>query len=380
MNLNILCLFPGMSATVNDNAHMLIRLREKGAKLVIITGKSMALKGKGNFLSQEDMSGIPIYRLYKNAQEMLLFPGRNIKKILEIANDLKPDLIFCEQELNIRLALLIQKTLRKPLVLMVEDAGRIFSGELYNSMKARIVMRLFGIPTKSKFWSWLCEKSDVLITCNPKDQKNLAKLSIFDKPVFYLPWPSYVPDDFEKDSEREKDTGIYIGSLYPFKNTQEFERTLPLILKKTKTKRFIVVGPGPQASIVRKLQAQYGEAINYFSHLPRTEALKWISKSYFAYSPVKTGGWGFIGDCWSMKTPLVLTHDDNYGVDKVNVMVANNEEELILTINKLYDDSKLYQSLQDNGYSEYEIRKASVVGDKLFEILKDALMLASHAV
>jgi len=371
--MNVLCIFPGMSKQVNDNAYMLTRLHDKCVKLAIVACKDMGQKGEGYFLPYEEMDGIPIHRLYENAKEMFLFPSKRLSKILEIARDLKPDLIFCDQELNMRLAVLIQKSLKKPIVLMVEDAGRIFSGENYNSHKIKSIMTLFGMSHGSKFWSWLCEKANVLITCSPRDQQILGLLSKNNRPVFYLPWPSYVPHGFEYASTRENGTGLYIGSLYPFKNTQEFEKTLPLILEKTKTRQFVVVGPGPHAPIIKKLKEQYGEAIHYINHLSRTEALQLISNSYYAYSPVKIGGWGFIGDCWSMRTPLVMTHNDNYVIDNVNALVSKNENDLVSNINYLYEDTRLYQKLQKNGYEEYEKRKADVIGDKLYDILTKAL-------
>ncbi|MGD0645046.1 MAG: glycosyltransferase [Candidatus Bathyarchaeia archaeon] len=358
-----------MSKQVNDNAYTLTRLHDKGVELAIVAGRSMGQKGVGNFPTYENMDGIPIHRLYENSQDMFLFPGKKLNRILEIAKDLKTDLIFCDQELNMRLALLIQKSLKKPIVLMVEDAGRIFAGELYNSRKMRSAMFFFGIPSGPRFWSWLCEKANTLITCSPRDQQILGMLSKNNKSVFYLPWPSYIPNDFRYASTRENGRGIYIGSLYPFKNTQEFEKTLPLILEKTKTQQFVVVGPGPQAPIIEKLEQRYGEAIRYVNHLPRTEALRLISNSYYAYSPVKIGGWGFIGDCWSMRTPIIMTHNDNYVINNVNALVANNENDLVASINRLYEDTEIYQTLQTNGYEEYEKRKADVVGDKLYSIL-----------
>ncbi len=359
---------------VNDNAHMLIRLKERGLKLVIVTGKSMALKGEGNLPIYEDMDGIPIHRLYENPQEMFLFPGRRLNEVLEIAEDLKPDIILCEPELNIRLALLVQKHLKKPIVLLVESAGRLLSGEVHSTLKMKTVMSLFGIPHGPKFWSWLCEKADVLITSSPKDNKILDQLSKHNKPVFYLPWPSHIPEGFENAVKRENGVGLYIGSLYPFKNTQEFEKTLPLILEKTKTKQFVVVGSGPHASVVRKIQKQYGQSIRYISHLSRTESLRLMSESFYAYTPIKIGGWGFIGDCWSTKTPIIMTHnDDDYVLNNVNALVAENENDFIENINRLYNDSELYQKLQTNGYEEYRKRNAAVVGDALYDILGKGL-------
>jgi glycosyltransferase involved in cell wall biosynthesis len=353
---------------------MLIRLYDKGVKLEIITSRSLGLKGKGRLPIYEDMDGIPIHRVYGNPRDIFLFPHKGLNKALEIARVLKPDLIFCSQELNMRLALLIQKFIKKPIILLVENAGKIFSGESYNSLKMRYVMSFLGIPLGGpRFWSWLCEKAEVLITCHPRDQQILASLSKHKKSVFYLPWPSYIPDDFEYPSARENYRGIYIGSLHPFKNTQEFEWTLPLILENPKTKQFAVIGPGPHAAIIKKLKQRYGDSIYYATQLPRTEALKLISSSYYAYTPVKTGGWGFIGDCWSMRTPIVMTHNDNYVTNNVNALVAKNENDFIKNINRLYEDAELYKKLQRNGYEEYKKRKADVVGDKLYSILLRAL-------
>jgi glycosyltransferase involved in cell wall biosynthesis len=358
-----------MSKEVNDNAYMLIRLREKGLKLTLIACRSKGQKGEGSFTSYENMDGIDIYRLYEDYLEMFLFPYKGLNKILEIAKDLKPDLIYCDQELNMRLALLIQKYLNKPIVLHVEDAGRILSGERYNGFKMKSVLSFLGIPRGPKFWSWLCKKADVLITSSPRDVESLASLSKYNKPVFYLLWPSYIPENFEYATTREKGKGIYVGSLYSFKNTQEFEKTIPEILEKTKTKQFVVVGPGSQASTIKKLEQQYGSSIKYISHLSRIEALRLMSNSFYAYTPVKIGGWGFIGDCWSTRTPIIMTHNDDYVVNEVNALVSKNENELIANINRLYNDAELYQRLQSNGYEEYEKRKATVVGDKLFDIL-----------
>jgi len=363
-----------MSKHTNDNAFMLVRLREKGAKLLIITSASLGQKGSGRLPTYEIMDGIPIYRLYRDQQEIFLFPSKKLRNVLATARAFKPDLILCSQELNMRLALLIQKFLKKPIVLLVEDAGRIFSGEAYPSLKMKTILGYFGIPLGgSRYWSWLCRKAEILITCHPRDQQILASLSMHKKQVFYLPWPSYVPDGFQYAYTRDKRRGIYVGSLYPFKNTQEFERTLPLILEKTNTEQFTIVGPGPHSAIIKALKRRYGNSIQYINQLSRTEALKLISGCFYAYTPVKIGGWGFIGDCWSMRTPIVMTHNDNYVTSNVNALVARNENDLVENIRRLYNDPELYGRLQRNGYEEYTKRKADAIGDKLYCILEKAL-------
>lgn len=358
-----------MSKQLNDNAFMLSHLAERGAKIVVIAGKSMGQKGSGKMPSFEDLAGVEIYRLYKDLNEMFLFPNKALDKVIDLAKNLDPDVILCSQELNMRLALSIQRVIKKPIVLLVEDAGRIFSGEAYTSLKMKGLFRLFGIPSSGKgFWSWLCEKSAVLITCHPRDQENLKSLSIYGKPVFFLPWPSFAPK-IEKPTIKEKDKAIYVGSLSALKNSQEFEWVLPLILEKTRTKQFIVIGPGSHASLIFRLKEKYGDAICYFDHMSRVEAMELISKCYYAFTPIKMGGWGFIGDCWSMATPIVMLHNDSYVVNNENALVSEGRDGLVKNIDRLYDDVDLYKKLQFAGLKEYEKRKSSVVGDHLFNIL-----------
>jgi glycosyltransferase involved in cell wall biosynthesis len=361
-----------MNKGTNDNAAMLIRLGKKGARLSIITSMSLGLKGVGSLPRYENMDGVEIHRLYRNYLEMLFFPQRHIVEVMQIAEFLKPDLIFCSLEWNIRLALKIQKKINKPIVLLVEDAGRIFSGESTSNSKMRYLMGLLGMPSGyQKFWSWLCKKSAALITCHPRDQRLLSLLSN-GKPIFYLPWPSYIPSHIEFSNLKEKGRGVYIGSLYPFKNTQEFVRTLPLILEKTPIEQFEIIGPGPHSTLIRALKEKYGERIIYIPQVSRNDALQIISSSFIAYTPVRTGGWGFICDCWSTKTPVLMTHNDDYVVDNVNALVSKNDCDLVNNINKLYSDAELYKKLQVNGYEEYRRRTAEVVGDRLYDILLTA--------
>lgn len=362
-----------MAKQKNDNAFMLIRLQDCGVNLSVIAGRSGGLKGRGRLPYYENMDGVPIYRVFSGSQDSFLFPQAHLKRILKVARELRPDLIFCSEERNMRLALTLQRYVKRPIVLLVEDAGRILSGEAYQSLGMNFMMRLTGIPTGPSFWTWLCRRASALITCHPRDRQMLDKLTKYGKPVYYLPWPTHVPLDFQFRSFRNRSRGVYVGSLYPFKNTQEFEQTLPRILKETQTREFVVVGPGPHAKMIQNLQRTTSGAVKYIPELPRIDALQLIAGSYYAYTPVVTGGWGFIGDCWSMRTPIVMTHNDSYATNNVDALVAEHQDELIDNINHLYKDAELYSRLQSGGYEQSEKRKAESVGDRLYTIFNKAL-------
>jgi glycosyltransferase involved in cell wall biosynthesis len=206
----------------------------------------------------------------------------------------------------------------------------------------------------------------------------MDRLSQYEKPVYYLPWPTHIPNDFSRPRQREKQRGVYVGSLYPFKNTQEFGWSLPRILEETPTKEFVVVGPGPHAEIIKELQKKTRGAVKYIRELPRTQALQLIAASHYAYTPVAKGGWGFINDCWSVKTPIVMTHNDNYVTNRVNALVAEKENALTEKINLLYYDTNLFKRLQINGHKEIETRNAKVIGSRLQTIFAETIKRANH--
>jgi glycosyltransferase involved in cell wall biosynthesis len=242
----------------------------------------------------------------------------------------------------------------------------------------KTVMWLLGIPTGPYFWDWLCKHASSIITCHPRDIPNITKLKRFGKPIYYVPWPTYIPPKINSNIERKKYRGVYVGSLNPFKNTQEFEHTLPKILRETPTKEFIVVGPGAHSKIIKNLQKQTNGAIKYIPELSRTEALELIASSYYAYTPVKRGGWGFIADCWNMGTPLIMTHkEDNYALPGNNALSSIDEKGLTQSINQLYYDSKLRNRLQENSRKAVEEKQTNKVRNDLYSVFSRTLELNS---
>ncbi len=267
------------------------------------------------------------------------------------------------------LALYLREYLKIPIVLHVESAGVIPRQKFVSSWKMRPVYRIHGMPlTGFELWSWLCAKADILITSDPRDEHKLSLLAQKGKPIYYVPWPASVPIGCEVSQKRDKRRAIYAGNLIPFKNTQVFQWLLPLILQKTPTREFIIVGTGSHAAIILALKQQFGDAIRYIPRLTRWQVIKLISSSYYAFTPVQEGGLGFIGDSWGVGTPLIMLHNVFESTD-LDQCVAKNEEDLIKKINRLYEDPSFYQQLQETGREAYRKRAYDVVGDELFDIL-----------
>lgn len=371
MKMKILCIAPVMAKSLCDDYYMYKRLHERGAEITFITGQSSGARAGGMKLPPyENNDGFPILRLYRNSTEMLIFPQRRLKQVVKVAKELSPDLILCHLADNMRLALMLRGNLNSniPIVLHVEIAGSIAKQKYVASWKMRPIRWLVGVPSRGpELWSWLCQRADALITSHPPDQEILSWLS-HGKPIRYLPWPASLAESYEAAKVRDKQRGIYAGLLVPIKNTQQFEWVLPAILQATPTEEFVVIGTGTHVQLIERLQQQMGEGIKYIPRLERAEVLNLISGSYFGFTPVKDGGWGFIGDCWGTGTPLILLNNVFCSED-LELCVARDREDLIRKINRLYEDPEFYKQVQEIGYNEFKKNSADAVGDELYTFL-----------
>ena len=371
--MNVLVLAPVMSKDLCEDYYVYSRLHEKGVKLAFVTWKSLGARGNYSRTSAfENNDGFPIYRLYdnfKNFNEMGFFPQGKLNQVLSVAFDLKPDLVLCHLAENMPLALKLQKYLKIPIVLHVEVASSIAGRKFVGGLRTKFAQVLMRKPIAGpKYWSWLCKNADAIITSEPRDVKLLDALSNYGKPLFYLPWPAHIPEDCKLSTGKNPLRAIYAGTLLSNKNTQEFEWIIPLILQKTPTKEFVIIGTGSHEPMIRKLKEKYGSAIVHIPALPRCEILKLIASSYYAFTPVKEGGWGFLGDCWGIRTPLLMLNNV-YLSKTLDICVTKSRDEIAEKINRLYSDPLFYQQMQEVGYDMYNLRNADSVGDQLFSIL-----------
>lgn len=366
--MRILCIYPGMDFTLNDNAYMLDYLRRKDCKLMIICSKMCDLKSSRIMPSYEFVNDIHIHRIYDNFREQSAIIPRKFGTVLLLAKQFRPDIIFCSQQFNMFIASRLQKELGKPIVLLVE-----FAKDPINLLKRKWYLGLkFMAPFISSFyWNWLSKKTAIIITSNPEDIPYISVMQKKDIVMYYLPWCTHIPDNIQSLPEIKKlDRIIYVGSISKWKNSIEFKKTIPILLSKTPIREIVIIGPILQKGILEPLLNQY-ENIHYHPTLPRNDTLKLIKESFLSYTPVKIGGWGFIGDSWGVKTPLVVTHNHYYFNDGIDSMVVVDLNKIHETVNELYNRPVLYKNIQEEGWRRYlNNHSAESVGQRLFEILQ----------
>lgn len=359
--MRIFGIYPGLNFQFDDVAQVLLELRKRGNQICVLAGRSLGLKGEGYAPRFEVYNGIEVHRIFKNFNEQASYPVKKNKRIYAIVRKFEPDIIFCCHQKNMWIARMIKNLYKLPIILSVEYAYNPF--ELLGK-KERWWLKKGPVQLLANlYWRWLCTNADAIITANPQEKKQLVYISRFGTPVYHVPWCHHIPADINECNKR-KPRGIYVGSLIKRKNVEEFKQTIPLILNNTATKEFYIIGPERDVNVVESLKKQLDLKIYYKKFVQRKEALNLIATSFFAYSPVISGGWGFIGDCWGVGVPVVTTHQTEYDLKNGMDALIAYPSEIHRAVNKLYRNKNLYAKLVSNGKERHTAHTAKVIADK----------------
>lgn len=357
--MKILCFYPSLDLRVDAIAEVPLAISRQGHEVLVLGSYSVnSLKGRYELPRDERHGLLRFLRPFTSYRQMR-YPSRAVLEIIrEEIRDFHPDIIFCSGEFNLRVARFFQNAeepRRPPLILLMEflSADRIIYPRLkgYNALRAckmHWLFRIFRGIYLLRIAGWI----DGLI-CVEYQPESSAK-AFFEKkniPVRYIPWAAKAR---EPAAEKEPLSGIHIGSLEEFKNAGEFLQTIPLMLENSRTAHFKVIGPGPYAEEIRRLQQKYPGRLIYTDSVPRKEAEALIAKSCYGYTPVRAGGLGFIADCWAQRTALVATSSMNgYLKGEVDCLIADAPEKIAETVNRLLENDKLRKNLEENGYQRY---------------------------
>lgn len=378
--MNILLITPGINKKYNDNYFVYDTIAKKGNKILAISQREHINKGKGTKLSPEfEISGsIIIHRLFDTWNQQKSIISRILKyfTIRNILSDFKPDVIICEELTNMPLAIKIKRNFNIPIVLRVEFAYNKkypyrTMAVVLSKFKNKLTKDYLPILIGESIWNWASKNSDAIISCffgdaSRKDFNNVP-------PLHYVPWPTFLPKNLPH-SEKIMERAVFVGAFQKHKNIKELETTIPLLLNKTPIKEFYIVGMGEDLNIVENLKAKYPNNIKHIASLSRDKCLSLIKSSFISYSPATMGGWGFIGDSFAMKTPIVVTHN-HYGFNDEIDSVLTTKNEIVNRINDLYDSEELYNKISLGGYTRFvENHTSEAIGIKFNQICFDTII------
>lgn len=377
--MNILLLSPSMSKKFNDNYYAYLHMCNLGNNILVITQRQDINKSGNTELCLEyEIDGnFTIHRLFNSLRDQKsLFKNLVMySKIKNILFKFQPDIIFCEELTNIPLAIKIKHNFKIPIILRVEFPFDIENpyrtmGRLLKYFRTRLTGDYLPVLIGKTIWRLACKYSDSVIYCY---RSNIEKRNDLNRPFFnYVPWPTHHPK-ISTRCERIQNRAIFVGSFDRHKNINEFKYTLPLLFQHTPLQEFWIVGTGEDLNIINTLKDRYPNKIKHIVSLSRHECLELIRTSHFSYSPAVRGGWGFIGDSWATKTPVVVTHnhyDFRDGIDSI----VTTPGEIVTSVNILYSQPHIYNSVSFGGHSRYINNHSSEsVGDQYYNICKSVL-------
>lgn len=372
--MNILLITPGINKTLNDNYHSYRSIADNDNNVLAISNKEIIAKGGGLRKDPEvEVDGsLVIHRIFNSLREQQSFFRRlpYKKKLKTLALEFRPNVIFCEEISNLRLALEMKRELGVPIILRTEfafDSNYPYRsmGRLLKIFKNPLTGDLLASAVGSLIWRWAYSKADSVISCYYEDVSKQPEVN--NTPFYYVPWPTFYPT-IQEERKRIKGRGVFIGAFEPHKNLHEFLVTIPELLQKTPLKEFCFVGNGQDLGVIEKLKASYPDSITHIQSLSREECLKLIRDSFFAYSPSTRGGWGFIGDSWAMQTPIVVTHNHYGFCDNVDSVVTAPQD-IVNRVKSLYENESEFERLQKGGFQRFlENHTAEAVGARFLEI------------
>jgi len=375
--MKLLFIYPFCSPEINSISGGPLYLGANGHEVLLVTSRvADSLKGRVSAPEQEQFESTEFYRPFAHSRELIDSPFVCWQQLEKKITEFQPDAIFGFGEFNYKLLFRIKNQFEIPLYLYMEYLRQ---EKIAFPMRGRSIMKRF-LPAMhnwfaAQFQKKLSKNVKAIMYAYYGDSVYAEKVASYGAPVHYVPWCNEVygrTEAVEKNSKKDKSTGLYIGSLEEFKNAAELVKAIPIILEQTNTSTFTVVGPGTYAVEIKKLLKQYPNRLFYKESIPRSEAMQMIRNAGYGFTPVKDCGLGFIGDCWSSSIPLISIYDlEGFLNNGVDTLVINNIENLSSSVNNLIKTEALYNSYCEKGLRRYNQNyTAQAVGERYLMVAK----------
>lgn len=372
--MRILFTAPFWSREVNSISRGPIYLGTQGHDVLIITAQETdSLKGKVTAPASEIIEGTEFFRPYHNSKELTWHPQARWSEVREKVARFQPDLVVGFGDPFYRLPLSVSRHFKIPLAMFFEYLRLDkFSLPVRGGGKIRKWSPRFYRFCSNLFRRYLVNQCSAVMFSYFGDRPLIPEIERHCPIVHYVPWCTETDDNLGEE-KRDRNTGIYIGSLEAFKNAAELVEAIPLILDHSDTERFTVVGPGEYAQPIKQLAKRYGSRLMYIESVPRPEAMRLLRSAGYGYTPVTDCGLGFIGDCWGTGTPLITTHElDGLLQKNVDTLVADSVEDLPRVINTLLKSDDLFERMRCKGRDRYlSSYTAQSVGEEYLKVLRE---------
>jgi len=356
---------------VNDIGQALKFMADDGHDVVCLAAKSNPSKSISRSARVSTHGRLTIVRPWASYQFAAEFPEAAAVLARRALGRQTFDVALCVQHFNY---LLIRRLLRFsrqriPLAVLLESALRAASQETLNT-RVRVMYRLRGFRDGPQFYRWVAKSADSIITCDPSEIGQLAELRIWNPRTEYVPWCT---DPGRRRTRPLQDQGVamFAGSLAKHKNPAELVAVIRRVLAETPTIKFRLATSRRSNRILLAWRNELGEGFEPYTNLTLAQVAGLLEETQYGITAAAVGGWGFIGGCWAMQTPLVLLHPNTFVQDPESVVRGWEYATPADAVNALLSDDTLQARVRKSGFSQFErFHSADAVGHRLLAVLE----------
>ena len=342
-----MAIYPAFAPEVNEMATVWRHLcGNKPIHCTVVTGIQDRLKSFSAALSEEHLHNLDIHR----------FPNRlsnatNRNRVLELARQAAPQIIFCAVAHNLPLARYLQRHLLVPVVLHTEY---FLASSMALKRHWHLGLQLLKPFVQKMYRSRLLNQTARVLCSNPREFAPYIDSGI-DK-LRYLPWPhprlAALPADQPANGQVSRHIA-YIGSFSKEKGADRLRQFLQELLEHTSNFRVTIVGPAMDSTgedCIRTRRTVGAKRVKYLPNISRAEALVLIKDSLAVVSPGSCLGWGLIGDAWNCGTPVIAaaSHYDLH--DGVDCLIADNARDFVSAVDRIHRNADLRKRLVTSGH------------------------------
>jgi glycosyltransferase involved in cell wall biosynthesis len=363
----VLAIYPAFATEINEMAMVWRHLcGNVPMQCTVVTSMQDKLKAFAANLSEEHLHNLDIYRFSGP-----LSTAANRQRVLEVARQAAPQIIFCAVAHNMPLARYLQRYLQVPIVLHTE-----YFLDATMSLRSLWYLRIQQLkPFAQKlFRARLLNQADIILCSNPREFAPYFDSGI-DK-LRYMPWPHPKLDADSSDDRATRQVPrhiVYIGSFSKEKGADRLRLFLKALLEHTGNYRVTIVGPPIDSTgndCIKAICAAGRERVEYLPRISRAEALALIRNCLAVISPGSSLGWGLIGDTWNCGTPVIAAAEHYDLHDGVDCLIADNAVDFVDAVDLLYHNADLRKRLVAGGHRTVCERHAvDFVGGVLFKEL-----------
>ncbi len=369
--MQLLVVLPALNMQVNDIGKALEWIASQGHDVVCVAARRNPSKSVYRSPHVSLHGDLRIVRPWVSYQFAMDLPEYAALLAARALHNWKFDAILCVQGFNFPMVHFLRKFTqsRAPVAVLFEQAMRAATLD-ESAIQLRLAQKARRLPSGPGFFRWVAGRSDAIITCDPGDCDHMEELSTWNRRAYYVPWCTD-PGIRAGGGAKEEGTGVFAGALAKNKNSEELMAALNAILHETPTRKIHFITSRHSLPTLERWGRAIGPALEVHVDLDLKAAAEVIERAEFGITAASPGGWGFIGNCWAMRTPVILLRPNTFARTPGAAVCSWEYAHPSSAVNALLGDKELRNKTADTGLALFEQNHSgTVVGGRLEDVLK----------